>query len=386
MQWPQKILPLTARIWMVPIILAAAAAESNVPATAAGSGTWTLTGSLSPGREAHTATLLPNGNVVVTGGETNTAVTVSTRVYNPATGLWKVSGNLTVARAAHQAVLLPAAKILAAGGCVGICQTGNTSTAEIYNAVAGTWAKTAHMITARDYFGMVVLLNGKVLAVGGCTGQNANGCTGVTAAAEIYDPATGRWSSTGPLRTARASFTTTLLPNGKVLVAGGTNAAGNPIRTAELYNPATGLWGPTGAMNQARDEHTATLLPNGKVLVAGGENGAGVSAKTSELYDPTLGTWSLTGNLRTGRLEHTAALLGNGTVLVSGGNLVTTTTTTVLLSAELYNPTTGVWSTTGNMNARRVDHTSTVLMSGLVLNAAGSGPANELASAETYQP
>jgi N-acetylneuraminic acid mutarotase len=139
-------------------------------------------------------------------------------------------------------------------------------------------------------------------------------------------------------------------------------------------------------MKVARDEHTATALPNGKILVAGGENTAGLSDARTELYNPTTKVWTLTGNLMASRDEHTAVLLQNGLVLVSGGNAINSTTTTVLHSAELYTPATGHWSTTGSMHTSRVGHTSTGLPSGLVLNAGGNNGATELSSAETYTP
>jgi len=134
-------------------------------------------------------------------------------------------------------------------------------------------------------------------------------------------PAPGVWSITGSLNVARFNHTATLLPNGKVLVAGG---AGN---SAELYDPATGVWTYTGGMHYARSGHTATLLLNGQVLVAGG---AGNSA---ELYDPATGRWTVTGSLNTARIYHTATLLGNGSVLVAGGEDDSGFT---LASAELY--------------------------------------------------
>jgi WD40 repeat protein len=95
-------------------------------------------------------------------------------------------------------------------------------------------------------------------------------------------------------------------------------------------------WSITGNLNTGRDGHSATLLPDGKVLVAGASSGG----NTSELYDPATGVWSYTGNLNNGHLLHTATLLPNGKVLVAAG---------FSNSAELYDSATGTWSMTGNL-------------------------------------
>jgi N-acetylneuraminic acid mutarotase len=126
------------------------------------------------------------------------------------------------------------------------------------------------------------------------------------------------FGNTGSLGTLRAQHTATLLPNGKVLVAGGIDSSFNPLASAELYDPATGTWTATGSLVTARYSHTATLLPNGKVLVSGGFNSS-VPLASAELYDPASGTWTATGSLSTARRIHTATLLPNGKVLVSGG-------------------------------------------------------------------
>jgi N-acetylneuraminic acid mutarotase len=134
----------------------------------------------------------------------------------------------------------------------------------------------------------------------------------VSAKASTLDP--GTWSQTGNLNFGRSGHTAILLPNGKVLVAGG----GMYSSTSELYDPASGTWSQTGNLNFGRSGHTATLLPNGKVLVAGG-NGSSSYLVQSELYDPATGSWSQTGNLNFGRSGHTATLLPNRKVLVAGG-------------------------------------------------------------------
>jgi N-acetylneuraminic acid mutarotase len=350
------------------------------------SGTWALTGSLHTARESHTATLLTNGSVVVAGGSSNNMAVASTEVYSPTTHAWSVKGNMNVARASAQARLLVNGRVLVAGGCTGNCLSAVTRSTELYNPTTGSWSTTGSLNRPRVYFGAVTLPNGMILAAGGCTALNSNGCGTATASAEIYNPATGTWTVTGSMAVARGNLSLTLLPNGKVLAAGGSTAAADALGSSELYDPATGKWTLTGKMNIPRSEHTATLLGNGMVLAAGGENVNGVTFAQAELYSPALGKWVLTGSMKAGRLEHTAVLLPNGNLLVSGGTKQTLTGQTVLASAELYNPLTGLWASTGSLKNARSSHTSTLLASGLVLDAAGSGPTDELISAELYTP
>src|SRR5262249_42509555 len=147
------------------------------------------------------------------------------------------------------------------------------------------------------------------------------------------------WRYTGSLNTPRYGHTVTLLPNGQVLVAGGVSSGYSLINTAELYDPATGTWSPTGSLNAPRGYHSAILLRNGKVLVAGGYINSccpeSAITPTAELYDPDTGTWSLTGNLNIPHSGHTVTLLSNGKVLFAGGAPNT---------AELYDPLNGTWS------------------------------------------
>jgi N-acetylneuraminic acid mutarotase len=159
-----------------------------------------------------------------------------------------------------------------------------------------------------------------VLVVGGI---GVNGAYTSFASAELYNPKTSKWTFTGSMSVGRTDFTATLLPNGEVLVAGGTDYEINCYATAELYNPSTGQWTLTGSMTHPRCLHSATLLPDGEVLVSGGVNGvystntATVSA--SEIYNPETGTWTATGSLNVSRAEAATLLLDEGEVLSAGG-------------------------------------------------------------------
>ena len=141
------------------------------------------------------------------------------------------------------------------------------------------------------------------------------------------------------MTTARYMHTATLLPNGKVLIAGGRSSGGQAVSSAELYDPAAGTFSITGPMSAARAYHTATLLPNGKVLIIGGfTSDSAVVLSSAELYDPVTGTFTDTAEMSVTRNAHVAVLLRNGKVLVAGGGLDNVTAT--LSSAELYDPST----------------------------------------------
>ncbi len=338
------------------------------------SGSWTATGSLNTARVAHTATLLPNGKVLVAGGQNGSALT-SAELYDPASGSWTATGSLNTARYDHTATLLPNGKVLVAGG------TNDTylASAELYEPASGTWTATGDLGTARYNYTATLLPNGKVLVAGGY-----NNASGFLASAELYDPASGTWTATGSLATARYVHTATFLPNGKVLVAGGYNDTNGYLASAELYDPASGTWTATSSLAVARLGHTATLLPNGKVLVAEGNSG-GVSLKSAELYDPGSGSWAATGSLATARDSCTATMLPNGKVLVAGGHN-NSGSGSILASAELYDPTNGTWTGTGNVAAARAEHTATLLPNGKVLIAGGVNNSGYPASAELYDP
>lgn len=148
------------------------------------------------------------------------------------------------------------------------------------------------------------------------------------------------------MSTGRFRHTATLLPDGKVLVAGGSNSEVPQLATCELYDPNPGVWTGTGSLNTGREVHSANLLRNGSVLVAGGLTGANGLGETSlasaELYNIPTGTWSTTDSMNQSRAAHVATLLLNGRLLVTGGiEAQNSVTIAILASAELYHPRKG---------------------------------------------
>jgi hypothetical protein len=231
-------------------------------------GIWLTNGSLNTGRYFHTATLLPNGMVLVAGGYyggLGLNVLASAELYNPANGTWTATGSLNTPRYLHTATLLPNGMVLVAAG--GNYYYGWLTSAELYNPANATWTATGSFNTPRFGHTATLLPNGMVLVAGGLENYGNAFFT-----AELYNSANGTWTATGSLNTARYWHTATLLPNGMVLVAGGYNASGS-LTSAELYNIGLGF----SSSWQPQIASVASLLSPGGSLVLTGSQFRGIS-------------------------------------------------------------------------------------------------------------
>jgi len=351
-----------------------------------------LTGPMGVGRQVHTATALADGRVLVAGGyDNNDGALASAVLYDPATAAFDQTSSLASARGYQTATLLSDGRVLIAGGGAAVWPGVITpppvngallASAELYDPKTGTFGPTGSMATPRETHTATLLADGRVLITGG----NDTGDHGV-ATAELYDPKGGTFSPTGSMTTSRAFHTATLLSDGRVLIVGGGRAAWTDaiLDTAEIYDPKSGTFSATGAMPETRAWHTATLLADGRVLIAGGSNGSENDIASAVLYDPKAGTFSWTGAMADGRQYHTATLLNDGRVLVAGGG-VDYTNRRFIATAEIYDPRTGVFTATGSMTDARTYQAAALLTDGRVIVTGGYGLRAPLPSAELYDP
>jgi hypothetical protein len=286
---------------------------------------------------------------------------------------WTTTGAMSAARGVRTASVLATGKVLVAGG------DASGKSAELYDPATGTFAATGSLIDPRTSTAHTAsfLSSGKVLVAGG---DYSNGVAPVQylANAELYDPASGIFTATGPMSTARYAHTATVLASGKVLIVGG-SSDGTGDATAELYDPGSSTFTPTGSMTVGRNSHMASILTSGKVLVVGGLTGVlpgvrGTLDASAELYDPVNGAFTMTGSMNGGGMYgQTATLLASGNVLIAGGHQNFSPANPIVASAEFYDPTSGTFKPGGAMLEGRSGHTATLLASGLVLFAGGVG-------------
>jgi hypothetical protein len=237
---------------------------------------------------------------------------------------------------------------------------------------------TGSMVVARDFHTATLLPSGKVLLAGGSDGATT------LASAELFDPLTGTFTATGSMGTPRQQHTAAPLADGKVLIAGGFSSATATLATAEVYDPVSGTFSPTsGPMTEARQRFAAVPLAGGNVLLAGGQriaNPTPVPLASAETYDATTGTFTAAGSLGTARSGPEAVLLPDGTVLVAGGY----SGAAYLGTALIYDPSTRLFTPTGPMTFATWSGTATLLLDGRVLVAGGQAGFNTLNAVDLF--
>jgi hypothetical protein len=349
------------------------------------SSSFSPTGSLKTPRSGHTATLLENGKVLIAGG-----TDASAELFDPLTETFSPTGSLSTSRFGATATLLASGKVLITGGYgLGDDQLPLLATAEIYDPATGTFSKTGSMTSARVMHTATLLNDGRVLITGGVQET-------AMASAELYNLASGTFTATGNMLSDRASHTATLLATGEVLIAGGWNghAADAPEDPpydplfAELFQPSSRNFIQSDSMGTTRIGHAAVRLPNGKALLLGGlykiqnRHEPPVNPTYAQLYDPEAHKFSSAWDFSLSQQGHTATLLANGMVLIAGGEQ----NSQAVDSVELFNPASGHMSSLAGLITGRRGHTATLLKSGEVLIIGGTDATGAaLATAEIYR-
>lgn len=330
------------------------------------SGQFFSTGSMNKARYNHTATLLTNGKVLITGGTMWSETFSSAELYDPITGTFSFTGSMSISRYGHTATLLSNGKVLVTGG---YDANGGTmlASAELYDQNSGVFTITGNLAQSKSNHTATLLGNGKVLIYGGFAPGNP-------ASPLTYDYNTSVFSSSGTIDD-REYHSSTLLNNGMVLIASGTVYGVNTL-SAKLYNPSSGATSNTGSLSIFRQGHAAVLLASNKVLIMGGGN---FGLASTELYDPSLGTFSTAASMNLGR-KPVAIMLNTGKVLVVGGN-------NTAVEGELYDSNTDTFSLTGAMLVgSRFSATIITLSNGKILIVGGYSNSVPLSSAEIYYP
>lgn len=360
--------------------------------TAPGGGPFSATtGAPSSPRYEHASATLTDGRIVLIGGQRSRGVytpLTTTDIFNPTTGTFTSGPALTTSRIEAEAIAVDANRVLVTGGVEDYNLAYNS--AELVNVSTGTSVATTNAMTTRRLFHQMVALTtganaGKIAVIGGFNGPIPYGIPAwqSTALVELFDPTTNRFTPySASMKTPRGLFTATPLADGRILIAGGYDAAAfNTLASAEIFDPVAGTFTFTGSMAKPRSAHTATRLNDGTVLITGGSSNNDDGA-TAELYNPSTGLFeSVNGTMSVSRKHHAAALLGDGRVAVMGGESFDNW---VRGTVEVYTPSSRTFAPLGYMSVARRRPTASVITIGpnagriLIL---GGGAEDKLAGA-----
>jgi N-acetylneuraminic acid mutarotase len=332
--------------------------------------TFVARGSMNHARRGTDPVLLLDGRVLAVGGETDADdVLDSAEVYDPATDTWTEVESMGDRRRYPVVVLLTDGRVLVAGGFG--ANNDALASAEIFDPTDNTFSPTAPMSVGRARFQGVRLDDGRVLVMGG--NKSGNGGGGALDSAEIYDPASGTWSSTGSMHHAREAARAVKLEDGRVVITGGSDGGDPRISedTTEMYNPDDGTFEEIGPMTAGRDRHAILLLGDGRVIVAGGEEDGDV-LRATDVFDPLSGAtiWTETAPLAYRRYAASYVTMANGNGLLCGGF-----DGGYLRTCEIYDAATDTWSETEKL-AKATSGALMVLMPGgsvLICGGLGSG-------------
>jgi Kelch motif len=364
------------------------------PSVVAGSGHWTSVGEMSTPRVNFTATLLKSGKVLVVGGQIELVVpgttTNTVEIYDPTSRSFTKAASLGSPRAGQTATLLPDGRVLVTGGYTSLGIQA-LSSVEIYDPANDTWTPGAPMSLGRAQAAATLLKDGRVLVVGGgTTGFMGTGTQPAGTLAEIYDPAKDAWKPAGNMIYGRAVYpTATLLADGRVLVVGGRALFNTPetaVEHSEIFDPSTNRWSAVPANNRtgARQDQSATLLPNGDVLVAGGSPVPDASVSYSDLFSPKTSSWVSIPNMDNARCGQGAVLVPTGNAMVIGGGCGWSVQTAAV---EEFNWATETWTAVAPLSAPRGRIQAVVLADGSVLALGGLAPSSSTsATVELFSP